>query len=88
MDLLLARGEPVKRYAAEVGANALGIKRQKGDRATPEGRYRIVEKKDVGQSVYHRALLLDYPNAADREHEARMNELQRTIAIGSKPCHP
>lgn len=30
----------------------------------------------------------DPTNASDREHEARMNELQRTIAIGSKPCHP
>jgi hypothetical protein len=25
--------------------------------------------------------------AADREHEARMNELQRQLAQGSKPCH-
>ena len=24
---------------------------------------------------------------ADREHEARMNELQRLLAVGSKPCH-
>ena len=83
--ILLSRGEPVKRYAAEVGANALGIKRQKGDRATPEGRYRIVGKKDVGQSVYHRALLLDYPNAADRESFAaakRRGEIPRSAAIG------
>jgi hypothetical protein len=83
--ILLSRGEPVKRYAAEVGANALGIKRQKGDRATPEGRYRIVEKKDVGQSVYHRALLLDYPNAADRESFAaakRRGEIPKGAAIG------
>ena len=83
--ILVARGEPVRRYPAEVGANALGVKRLKGDRATPEGRYRVVEKKDVGRSVYHRALLLDYPNAADRERFAvakRRGELPRGAAIG------
>jgi hypothetical protein len=26
-------------------------------------------------------------NPADHEHEAKMNELQRTFATGSKPCH-
>jgi len=83
--ILLSRGVPVSRYDAEVGANALGIKRQKGDRATPEGRYRIVKKKDLGQSIYHRALLLDYPNAADRERFAaaqRRGEIPRGSAIG------
>jgi hypothetical protein len=83
--ILLSRGEPVRRYGAEVGANALGIKRQRGDRATPEGRYRIVEKKDVGQSIYHRALLLDYPNAADRERfkaAKRRGEIPKGAAIG------
>lgn len=85
--ILLARGEPVRRYAAEVGANALGVKRQKGDRATPEGRYRVAEKKDVGRSTYHRALLLDYPNAADRERfdaAKRRGEIARGAAIGGQ----
>jgi lipoprotein-anchoring transpeptidase ErfK/SrfK len=83
--LLLSRGEPVKRYDAEVGANALGVKRSQGDRATPEGRYRIVKKKDVGQSIYHRALLLDYPNAEDRKRFAaakKRGEIPRASAIG------
>jgi hypothetical protein len=85
--IVLSRGEPVRRYGAEVGANALGIKRQRGDRATPEGRYRIVEKKDVGQSIYHRALLLDYPNAADRERfkaAKRRGEIPSGAAIGGQ----
>ena len=59
--------------------------RSQGDRATPEGRYRIVEKKDPGQSIYHRALLLDYPNAADRQHFAaakRRGEIPRGSGIG------
>ena len=83
--LLLSRGEPVKRYEAEVGANALGVKRSQGDRATPEGRYRVVKKKDLGQSVYHRALLLDYPNKEDRKRFAaakKRGEIPRASAIG------
>jgi lipoprotein-anchoring transpeptidase ErfK/SrfK len=83
--ILLRRGSPVRRYQAEVGANALGVKRSQGDRATPEGRYRIVKKKDRGQSIYHRALLLDYPNQADRARFAaarRRGEIPRGSAIG------
>jgi murein L,D-transpeptidase YafK len=83
--VLLAKGVPVRRYDAEIGANALGVKRRQGDRATPEGRYRIVKKKDRGQSTYHRALLLDYPNDQDRKRFAaakRRGEIPRGAAIG------
>jgi lipoprotein-anchoring transpeptidase ErfK/SrfK len=83
--VLLVKGVPVRRYDAEIGANALGVKRRQGDRATPEGRYRIVKKKDRGQSVYHRALLLDYPNAQDRTRFAaakRRGEIPGGSAIG------
>ena len=61
------------------------MKRRQGDRATPEGRYRIVKKKDRGQSVYHRALLLDYPNAEDRKRFAaakKRGEIPRASVIG------
>jgi hypothetical protein len=83
--VLLSKGVPVRTYDAEVGANALGVKQRQGDLATPEGRYRIVKKKDHGQSRYYRALLLDYPNAADRERFAaarRRGEIPRGVAIG------
>ncbi len=83
--VLLAKGAPVRTYSAEVGSNALGVKRRQGDRATPEGRYRIVQKKDRGQSRYHRALLLDYPNPADRQRFAaaqRRGEIPRGAQIG------
>ena len=78
--ILLARGIPVRRYDAEVGANALGVKARQGDRATPEGRYRIVKKKDRGQSRYHRALLLDYPNAPTASASRRRSGTARSRA--------
>jgi lipoprotein-anchoring transpeptidase ErfK/SrfK len=83
--VLLAKGVPVRTYDAEVGQNALGVKQRQGDGATPEGRYRVVKKKDRGASRYHRALLLDYPNAADRARFAaaqRRGEIPRDARIG------
>jgi hypothetical protein len=85
--LLLVRGSATLRsYAADMGANAIGTKQRRGDRATPEGRYRIVKKKDRGQSVYHRALLLDYPNQADRRRMAeavRAGQVQPGLPLGN-----
>jgi lipoprotein-anchoring transpeptidase ErfK/SrfK len=83
--VLLVKGTPSRTYDAEIGANALGLKQRQGDHATPEGRYRIVAKKDRGRSKYHRALLLDYPNADDRRRFAqaqRRGEIPRGARIG------
>ena len=83
--VLLSKGAPLRTFDAEIGSNALGLKERQGDRATPEGRYRIVAKKDRGRSRYYRALLLDYPNAADRERFAaaqRRGEIPRGERIG------
>ena len=52
-------------FAAELGGNGLERKLHTGDRATPEGRYRITVKKSGGATKYYLALLIDYPNAAD-----------------------
>jgi len=70
---LYHNGNQVKQYAPTWGRNSIYPKRQSGDAATPEGRYRIVSKN--GNSRYFKALLLDYPNADDR---ARFRELQRS----------
>jgi murein L,D-transpeptidase YafK len=43
----------------------MGDKQQRGDRATPEGRYSITTKKSAGQTTYYRALAINYPNADD-----------------------
>jgi L,D-peptidoglycan transpeptidase YkuD (ErfK/YbiS/YcfS/YnhG family) len=54
-------------YPAELGANGLLPKNHAGDRATPEGRYSVVETRQNGATKYYKALLLNYPNAEDRE---------------------
>jgi len=64
---LYSNGVPRSRVRADIGRNSVADKTAAGDLATPEGKYRIVAKKDVGQSRYHRALLLDYPTPEDLE---------------------
>ena len=59
-------GKITKRYPIELGPNWLGNKMQQGDGSTPEGIYKIVSKKQNGQTRYHRAFLLDYPNQDDK----------------------
>jgi hypothetical protein len=60
----------VKKYEfdAELGTNWVGDKRVKGDKATPEGMYRITKKLDSGRTKYYKALLLNYPNDEDLKH--------------------
>ena len=66
-------GRPVVSYQVRLGYNGIMEKRYQGDGATPEGQYRVVKKRDRGQTQFYRALLLDYPNAEDRRrfHKAR-----------------
>jgi L,D-peptidoglycan transpeptidase YkuD (ErfK/YbiS/YcfS/YnhG family) len=63
--ILLENGTETLRCPADMGSNRLHSKQRAGDRATPEGRYRIAAKKGPGQTRYHRALLLDYPSPED-----------------------
>jgi murein L,D-transpeptidase YafK len=57
---------------ADLGSNRLQQKRHAGDKATPEGRYHVTARKEGGQTRYHKALLLDYPNGEDRSRFARI----------------
>ncbi len=57
----------------ELGKNWIGFKVFQGDKATPEGRYTIVKKKNHPQTKYYKALLLNYPNNEDKQ---RYNELR------------
>jgi murein L,D-transpeptidase YafK len=56
----------VKTFPIDLGENPKGPKLYQGDMRTPEGLYRVIEKKDRGQTKYYMALLLDYPNDQDR----------------------
>lgn len=58
-------GELRLTYSAELGKNWVGDKRVKGDKATPEGMYKISKKFLSDSTKYHKALLLDYPNEED-----------------------
>lgn len=68
---LYVRGRRAGTFDAELGTNWMADKRRSGDAATPEGRYKVEQKKDRGHSIYYKALLLDYPNAEDRAAFAR-----------------
>jgi len=50
----------------ELGKNWIGFKVFQGDKATPEGRYTIIKKKNHPQTKYYKAFLLNYPNSEDR----------------------
>ncbi|MEI8115059.1 MAG: L,D-transpeptidase family protein [Bacteroidia bacterium] len=59
-------GKAIRSYDAEFGSNWMAHKERAGDRATPEGNYHVTNEKSSGNSAYHKALLIDYPNAEDR----------------------
>jgi hypothetical protein len=66
-------------YDVELGTNWVGDKRIKGDKATPEGMYKIAKKFDSRKTKYYKALLLDYPNDEDKA------KFKSEIARGSLP---
>jgi len=73
-------------YHVELGKNWVGDKRMKGDGATPEGMYKVVRKYGPGRTKYHKALLIDYPNATDKaefKQEIARGTLPGTARIGS-----
>jgi L,D-peptidoglycan transpeptidase YkuD (ErfK/YbiS/YcfS/YnhG family) len=70
-------------YTVELGKNWAGDKRVKGDKATPEGMYKIIRKFGNNKTKYHKALLIDYPNETDRE-EFRMEIARGTLPRSAK----
>lgn len=56
----------IKTFEVEFGPNWMGDKLLKGDKATPEGMYKISAKKSGSQTKFHKALLINYPNDEDR----------------------
>ena len=77
------KGELIRTYDVGLGFNGLADKRVSGDDATPEGRYSVVRKNP--SSLYHKALLIDYPNEEDRRwfaQEKAQGRIPRDASIG------
>ncbi len=67
-------------------SGALGPKLKEGDRQVPEGLYRVESLNP--NSLYHLALRVNYPNAADRERGQQdgRTDLGSDIMIHGKTC--
>jgi hypothetical protein len=72
-------------YNVDLGKNWFGTKRYRGDKKTPEGKYKIVKKKSGHQTKYYKAFLIDYPNDLDKQRfaeEKRKGNIPRRASIG------
>jgi murein L,D-transpeptidase YafK len=64
MDLLDAKGNPLRSYQVSLGKNPVGHKARAGDGRTPEGKYFIDARND--KSNFFLSLRLSYPSRSDR----------------------
>jgi len=71
-------GKKIREFEVELGVNWLGDKMQKGDKATPEGKYFVTVKKSGRNTIYYKALLINFPNADDKR---RFNQLKAAGVI-------
>jgi murein L,D-transpeptidase YafK len=62
--LLFSHGRVVKTYRISLGHNPVGRKEREGDGRTPEGLYRIDQRKE--RTCCFRSLHISYPDSADR----------------------
>lgn len=70
-EMTLFRGShAIKTYHVALGREPSGPKVQEGDLKTPEGSYTIDHHK--GDSAFHRALHISYPNAQDSARAAAL----------------
>jgi len=79
-------GKKIREFDVELGINWLGDKVQKGDKATPEGKYTITVKKSGRNTIYYKALLINFPNADDRRRfnqQKSAGNIARNANIGS-----
>ncbi len=61
-------GRIIRQFDAEFGINWMGDKRRRGDKATPEGIYKITQKKDGARTRFYKAMLINFPNDEDRRN--------------------
>lgn len=81
--LVYRGGHLVKTYPVAIGRSGSSSKRHAGDRATPEGKYSIIQKRP--KSLYYKALLINYPNEDDRRRFSAAKErgsIPRSVGIG------
>lgn len=81
-----ADGKKVLSFRVELGSKGLRQKMHSGDKATPEGRYRVVQVRSHGQTRYYKALLLNYPNAEDLARFAegkRRGQVPKSVGPGN-----
>jgi lipoprotein-anchoring transpeptidase ErfK/SrfK len=80
---LYQSGRLKERYDADLGANWMANKTMQGDRVTPEGKYRIIGKRQKEDG--HKVLDLNYPNAEDLRRIAylkRTGQISRRAGLG------
>lgn len=64
MDILDAKGNPIRSYQVSLGKNPVGNKLREGDGRTPEGRYLIDARNE--RSNFFLSLRLSYPSPSDK----------------------
>lgn len=69
-------GEVAATYPIDLGEDCtdLADKRLNGDDCTPEGVYRVIWRRDRGETQAYRALLLDYPQWDDFSDALRLGD--------------
>jgi len=83
---VLKAGKTLNSFEAEFGPNWMVDKSRMGDKATPEGIYCVVQKKNYGKTRYYKSLLLNYPNEEDKIRFSRLvnsGEIPRGAKIGN-----
>jgi L,D-peptidoglycan transpeptidase YkuD (ErfK/YbiS/YcfS/YnhG family) len=78
---LVSGGKLIRTFKCDLGYNSARQKLFAGDGATPEGMYYVSQVKY--SSKYYRALLINYPNAADNKR-FRENKNKRIITRSSR----
>jgi murein L,D-transpeptidase YafK len=72
-------------FDVELGKNWIGAKLYKGDKATPEGLYHVTKKLHGQKTKYYKALMINYPNEADKNRfasEKKRGTLSKRAQIG------
>lgn len=86
MTYIYQSGKVIKSFESEFGPNWMSHKERYGDKATPEGNYVVTKKKEGGNTIYYKALLINYPNEEDKRRFAirkKNGEFTRNTSIGN-----